>query len=160
LGAQAKESFRLVQTIALPNVKGRLNHMDVDVKHERLFVAGLENGSVEVVDLQSGKWIMSVPGFQKPQGIAYVESLHKLFVATGDDGLLRVFRGGTLELLDAIKLEFGPNRVAYDSRAKLLYVGYDGRDGGKGTAKWESSTRRRMNMLPILKWLRAPRNFS
>jgi DNA-binding beta-propeller fold protein YncE len=120
-----------VQTIPLPKVKGRIDHMDVDVKGKRLFVAGLENGSVEVVDLQEGKWVRSIPGFQKPQGIAYVESLNKVFVASGDDGVLRVFRGDTLELLDSIKLDLGPNRVVYDPHAKLLYVGYGGKDAGK-----------------------------
>lgn len=48
---ERKEFLRLVQTIPLPDVKGRLDHMDVVVKGKRLFVAGLENGSVEVVDL-------------------------------------------------------------------------------------------------------------
>ena len=129
--AQEREVLRLAQTIPMPNVKGRIDHMDVDVKGKRLFVAGLENGSLEVVDLNAGKWTKSVPGFQKPQGIAYVESLTKLFVASGDDGMLRVFRGDTLELLDSIKLDLGPNRVAYDPRAKLLYVGYGGKDAGK-----------------------------
>jgi DNA-binding beta-propeller fold protein YncE len=129
--AQGTEPLRLAQTIPMPNVKGRIDHMDVDVKGKRLFVAGLENGSLEVVDLQTGKWVKSIPGFQKPQGIAYVESLNKVFVASGDDGMLRVFRGDTLELLDSIKLELGPNRVAYDSHAKLLYVGYGGKDAGK-----------------------------
>jgi hypothetical protein len=37
-----KQPLRLVQTMSLPNVKGRLDHMDVDVKGKRLFVAGLE----------------------------------------------------------------------------------------------------------------------
>jgi len=105
--------------------------MDVDVKGKRLFVAGLENGSVEVVDLQAGKRVRSIPGFQKPQGIAYVESLNKVFVASGDDGMLRVFRGDTLELLDSIKLDLGPNRVVYDPHTELLYVGYGGKDAGK-----------------------------
>src|SRR5467141_1465099 len=45
--------------------------------------------------------------------------------------MLRVFRGDTLELLDAIKLDLGPNRVAYDPHAQLLYVGYGGKDAGK-----------------------------
>jgi DNA-binding beta-propeller fold protein YncE len=58
-------------------------------------------------------------------------SLNKVFVASGDDGMLRVFRGDTLDLLDAIKLDLGPNRVAYDSRAQLLYVGYGGKEAGK-----------------------------
>jgi len=120
-----------VQTIPLPNVKGRIDHMDVDVKGKRLFVAGLENGSLEIVDLDAGKWLKSIAGFQKPQGIAYVESLNKVFVASGDDGMVRVFRGDTLDLLDSIKLDLGPNRVVYDPHTRLLYVGYGGADAHK-----------------------------
>src|SRR5258705_1661081 len=129
--AQSAAPLQLVQTISMPNVKGRIDHMDVDVKGKRLFVAGLENGSLEVVDLQAGKWSKSIPGFKKPQGVAYVPSLNKVFVASGDDGMLRVFRGDTLDLLDAIKLDLGPNRVAYDPHRRLLYVGYGGKDAGK-----------------------------
>ena len=129
--AQDAQPLKLVQTIPMPNVKGRIDHMEVDVKGKRLFVAGLENGSVEVVDLQAGRWTKSIPGFLKPQGIAYVAALNKLFVASGDDGMVRVFRGDTLELLDAIKLDLGPNRVAYDAGKQVLYVGYGGKDAGK-----------------------------
>src|SRR3989442_10068755 len=126
-----KQPFRLVQTISLPNVKGRLDHMDVDVMGKGLFVAAVENGTVEVVDLEAGKWAHSIHGFKKPQGALYVAELGKLFVASGDDGMLRVFRGDTLDLLDAIKLDLGPNRVAYDPHRKRLYVGYGGKDAGK-----------------------------
>jgi YVTN family beta-propeller protein len=129
--AQEKDALRLVQTIPMPDVRGRLDHMDVDVKGKRLFVAGLENGSVEVIDLAGGKRTKSIPGFKKPQGIAYVASLNKVFVASGDDGMLRVFRGDSLELIDSIKLELGPNRIVYEPHAGLLYVGYGGKDAGK-----------------------------
>ena len=129
--AQDAQPLKLVQTIPMPNVKGRIDHMDVDVPGKRLFVSGLENGSVEVVDLQAGRWTKSIPGFLKPQGIAYVSGLNKLFVASGDDGMVRVFRGDTLDLLDTIKLELGPNRVAYDAARQVLYVGYGGKDAGK-----------------------------
>ena len=74
-----KEPLRLVETIPLPGVKGRLDHLDVDVKGKRLFVAGLENGSLEVVDLQTGKRTQSIPGFKKPQGIFYVAEFEKGF---------------------------------------------------------------------------------
>jgi DNA-binding beta-propeller fold protein YncE len=129
--AQEHAPLRLVQTIPMPNVKGRIDHMDVDVKGKRLFVAGLENGSLEVIDLAAGKWSKSVPGFKKTQGVAYIPSLNKVFVASGDDGMLRVFRGDNLELLDSIKLELGPNRVTYDPHKSILYVGYGGKDAGK-----------------------------
>lgn len=128
--AQTRDKLRLVQTIPLPGVKGRLDHMDLDIKGKRLFVAGLEKGSVEVVDLATNQWKSSIPGLRKPQGIAYVGSLNKLFVASGDDAMLRVFRADTLDLLDAIQLQPGPNRVVYDPHTKLLYVGYGGGDTG------------------------------
>ncbi len=127
----AKQPLRLVQTISIPNVKGRLDHMDVDIKGKRLFVAGLENGTFEVVDLEAGKWVRSMPGFKKPQGALVVSEFNKLFVASGDDGMLRVFRTDTLELLDSIHLEPGPNRVVYEPNSKLVYVGYGGKDAGK-----------------------------
>src|SRR5437867_11949822 len=102
-----------------------------DVKRKRLFVAGLENGTLEVVDLQAGKWVRSIPGFEKPQGALYVPELNKLFVASGDDGMLRVFWGDTLDLLDPIQLDRGPNRIVYEPHSKLVYVGYGGKDAGK-----------------------------
>jgi DNA-binding beta-propeller fold protein YncE len=129
--AVGKQPLRLIQTISLPNVKGRLDHMDVDVKGKRLFVAGLENGTFEVVDLQSGKWIRSIPGFKKAQGALFVPELKKLFLASGDDGMLRVFRSDTLEPLDSVHLDPGPSRVVYEPRSKLVYVGYGGKDAGK-----------------------------
>ncbi len=127
----AKQPLRLVLTISIPNVKGRLDHMDVDIKGKRLFVAGLENGTFEVVDLEAGKWVGSMPGFKKPQGALVVSEFNKLFLASGDDGMLRVFRTDTLELLDSIHLEPGPNRVVYEPKSKLVYVGYGGKDAGK-----------------------------
>jgi hypothetical protein len=127
----AKQPLRLAKTISMPNVKGRLDHVDVDVKGKRLFVAGLENGTLEVVDVQGGKWMRSIPGFKKPQGVLYIPELNKLFVASGDDGMIRVFRGDSLELLDSIHLERGPNRVVYEPKSKLVYVGYGGKDAGK-----------------------------
>lgn len=130
--AQARSSpLRLIQTISIPNVEGRLDHMDVDVAGQRLFVSGLENGSVEVIDLKAGTWLRSISGFRKPQGVVFVPSLNKLFVASGDDGSVRVFRGSTFELLHSIQLDLGANRVIYDPRKKLLYVGYGGKDAGK-----------------------------
>jgi DNA-binding beta-propeller fold protein YncE len=126
-----KQPLQLVQTISIPNVKGRLDHMEVDVKDQRLFVAGLENGTCEVVDLRAGKWTRSIPGFKKPQGVLYVPELNKLFLASGDDGMVRVFRGDTLQLLDSIELEPGPNRIVYEPNSKLVYVGYGGKDAGK-----------------------------
>jgi len=126
-----KQPLRLVQTISLPAVKGRLDHMEVDVQGQRLFVAGLENGTFEVVDLKSAKWMRSIPGFKKPQGALFIPEFNKLFLSSGDDGMVRVLRGDTLQPLDSIQFDSGPNRIVYERNSKLVYVGYGGKDAGK-----------------------------
>ena len=61
--------LKLVQTIALPNVKGRIDHFALDAKRKRLFVAALGNGSVEIVDLEKGERVKSIGGLDEPQGV-------------------------------------------------------------------------------------------
>ena len=125
-----RQSLRLVQTISMPNVKGRIDHMEVDLESKRLFIAAVENGSMEVVDLGAGKWTRSVPGFKTPTEMSYVPELNKVFVASRDDGMVRVFRGDSLELIDSLKLELGVNRIVYDPARKYLYVGYGAKLAG------------------------------
>jgi len=104
--------------------------MDVDVDGKRLFVAAVENGSMEVVDLGTGKWIRSIPGFKTPTEMCYVRELNKIFVASRDDGMVRVFRGDSLDLIDSVKLELGANRIVYEPASKYLYVGYGAKLAG------------------------------
>src|SRR5437763_17004370 len=42
--------LRLVNSILLPQVRGRIDHMAVDIKGQRLFVAALGNNTLEVID--------------------------------------------------------------------------------------------------------------
>jgi DNA-binding beta-propeller fold protein YncE len=130
LAQDTSAPLRLVQTIPL-SVDGRLDHLSADVKGMRLFVAALGNNSVEVVDLRAGQTIHSIAGPQKPQGIWYAEALKKLFVASGNDGMCRIYNGRTLELIESIKLDLGADLVGYNPQKKLLYVGYGGEDAKK-----------------------------
>src|ERR1700732_312974 len=71
--AQNESPLKLVQKIVMPRVKGRLDHFGVDLKGRRLFGAALgeDQNTVEVIDLKSGKWMYSIPGQSKPQGVFY-----------------------------------------------------------------------------------------
>src|SRR4051794_13723952 len=81
--AQDKLPLQLIQTIAMPNVSGRLDHLGVDVDGGRLFAAALgeRQNSVEVIDLKAGKQIFSIRGQSMPQGVFYSAEFRKLFVA-------------------------------------------------------------------------------
>jgi len=45
--AQATQPLRLEKTIKLPDVQGRIDHLAVDLKGGRLFVAALGNNTVK-----------------------------------------------------------------------------------------------------------------
>jgi YVTN family beta-propeller protein len=118
-------SLSLVQSIPLPNVTGRIDHLGVDKNGDRLFVAELGNNSVDIIDLRGGKRINSVTtGLNEPQGIAFVPDLNKLFVANRADGSVNIFDGKTFTLLQTIKLNGDADNIRYDSNNGLVYVGY------------------------------------
>ena len=135
-GAQAAQPkskvspLRLIATIALPHVRGRIDHFSVDVSGRRLFISALGNHTVEVVDIRNDKWRQSVPGVIQPQGEYYAAGLHKLFTADGLGGEVKVYRGSDLRLLTTVKLALGPDAEAYDPVTRLLYVGYGGGAAG------------------------------
>ena len=60
--AQSTPPLALEPTIPLPNVKGRIDHLSVNVQNQRLFVCALGNNTVEVVDVKAGKQIHSRSG--------------------------------------------------------------------------------------------------
>ncbi len=47
------EPLKLEATIPMSDVKGRIDHLSIDVKGQRLFVAALGNNSLEVIDLRT-----------------------------------------------------------------------------------------------------------
>jgi len=53
--------------IELGAVSGRIDHLAIDLKRRRLFVAELGNDSLGVVDLTTRKLLRTVAGFKEPQ---------------------------------------------------------------------------------------------
>jgi WD40 repeat protein len=111
---QDRPTLRIVQTISLSGVRGRVDHMAVDLEKKRLFVAAVDNGTLEVVDLGAGKVINSIPGIKNDQDTLFFGGqFNKLYVSSLD-GTLRIFQGETFRLVQALKLEPDPNRLLYD----------------------------------------------
>lgn len=118
------QPLKLVQTIPLPNVSGRIDHMDIDINGQRLFVAELENNSVDVIDLKESKRINSINGLQEPQGIVFIPDAKKILVANGGDGTVRIFDSDSYLLVKTIPLSSDADNMRYDSNQKAVYVGY------------------------------------
>src|SRR5258708_28336450 len=128
--AQEKQALRPVQTIPLPGVKGRLDHMGIDLEKKRLFVAAAGNNSLEVVALTGGKVTNSLTGFNDTQDALFLGGdFNKLYVSSLD-GHLRVFQAETFRLVQDFKIEPNSNRLLYDPATNLIYFGYGGENAG------------------------------
>ena len=72
-GAQtASPPLILEAKIPLGQVSGRIDHLGIDGKRQRLLIAELGNNSLGVVDLTAGKVLRRMAGLSEPQGVAYV----------------------------------------------------------------------------------------
>jgi len=127
--------------IRLTNVEGRMDHLGVDVKGQRLFATAFDNRTLEVIDLKTGRQIRSITGLNEPQGAYYDPATNRLFVACGGDGTVKMFDGTTYQLLQTVTLDLDADNVRYDARSNHIVVGYGGekflagkvtRPGGSG----------------------------
>ena len=124
--AQTTPLLKLEKTVELADVQGRIDHMSVDVKGQRLFVAALGNNTVEVIDIKEGKRIKTIAGLREPQGVLYVPDNDRLYVANGKDGSVRIFDGTSYILLTTIEFGDDADNLRYDARHQQVFVGYGG----------------------------------
>src|SRR4051812_5959539 len=120
----AAGSLRLEREIPLPGVEGRIDHLAADVLGQRVFVAALGNGTVEIIDLAKGMQTGQIKGLKEPQGVAYAPSNGAVYVASGGDGMLRSFDSHTLMPLKEITLGEDADNLRLDAARGQLLAGY------------------------------------
>jgi DNA-binding beta-propeller fold protein YncE len=120
--------LRLEAKIALGDASGRIDHLAIDLRRRRLFVAELGDDRVAVLDLEKGKAVANLTGFAEPQGVGYMPSRDMLYVANGGDGSVRMFQGANLLPAGRIELGEDADNIRVDERGGVVLVGY-GRGG-------------------------------
>src|SRR5215472_4927355 len=122
--AQSTAPLKLERSIELPDVRGRIDHMSIDVQRQRLFVSALGNNTLEVIDLKAGKRANTISGLGEPQGALYVASDDRLYVASSKDGTVKIFDGTSFKLLKTVDYGDDADNLRYDAARKRVYVGY------------------------------------
>ena len=120
----AQAPLKLVQVIALPEVKGRMDHLTVDAKRRRVIVSALGSDAVHVVNAFAGRVETRLSGLSLPQGSLYVPSLDKLFVANSASGRISVFAGPDYIPQGAIDFHENPDNLRFDPATNRVWVGY------------------------------------
>ena len=134
---QNSEVLSLDSRIPLPDVNGRIDHFSVDVRGQRLFVAAVENHTLEVIDLKSGQRVHTIADLAEPQGVFYDPATNHLFVACGLDGITAIFDATSFQAVGAVKFPDDADNIRHDPRSKGVIVGYA---GAKQLRKRETGT--------------------
>jgi DNA-binding beta-propeller fold protein YncE len=116
--------LHLEKEIPLPGVEGRIDHFAADDTGQRLFIAALGNGSVEIVDTRRGERVAEIKGLEEPQGVCFDSKSGRLYVATGRDGKLRIYDGKSLSLQETLDFGNDADNVRYDRQTGDVWVGY------------------------------------
>ncbi|HEX9591593.1 MAG TPA: hypothetical protein VGA15_28095 [Bradyrhizobium sp.] len=137
--------LQLETKILLGDVRGRIDHMAVDLKRQRLFVAELGNDSVGIVDLPNRKLISRIPELKEPQGVGYEPTTDMLYVANAGDGSVRLFEGSDYKTTGRIDLGSDADNIRIDAAAKRVFIGY----GSGALAVIDPSTRSKVGDISL-----------
>lgn len=153
--APPRAPLKLVQTIVLPGVEGRIDHQSVDVKGKRFFLGALGSGTVVVIDLAAGRVIHTITGLNFPQGVLYVPQSNLIFVDDGGLDACKVYDGSSYKLIRTVPSIKDADDIRYDSCAARTYgfglvdVGY-GADSEGGIMMLDSRNGKPLADIPGL----------
>jgi DNA-binding beta-propeller fold protein YncE len=125
-GRAEEAALLLERKIPLGEVRGRIDHLAIDLKRNRLFVAELENDTVAVIDLDSHQAVEVISGLSKPQGLGYHPATDALYVANGGDGTVAIFRGDNYGAIARIPAGEDADNIRVDAVANQLFVARHG----------------------------------
>src|SRR5665213_89190 len=145
VGTARAAPLELEAKIPLGEVRGRIDHLAVDIRRQRLFVAELGNDSVGVVDLNGRKILRTLTGLKQPQGIGYVPSTDTLYIANAGDGSVQLFQGENLAAIGQLALGEDADNVRVDDAAHRVFVGY----GDGALAVIDTASRHKIADIPL-----------
>jgi WD40 repeat protein len=140
--AESTPPMILTGSVPLEGVKGRFDHFASG--GGKVFVSGLGNNTVEVIDLFQGTLAHTITGVPNPQGVAFSPETNKLFVAS-EKGKVYIYDGDSFKLITTIDFEGGADNLRYDAADKRLYVACGDNEKTAAIAAVDAVTNKRLD---------------
>jgi DNA-binding beta-propeller fold protein YncE len=120
--AQTAAPLKLATKYDMPAaVKGRFDHLGIDLSGNRLFVVGEEAQQVLVFDLAAGKFIRAIR-VDHPHAVLYREDLNRIYITDEGKGVVNIYDGKNYDLVKAVPLKVDTDSIGYDPATHYLYV--------------------------------------
>ena len=140
--AEAAPPLVLTATVPLEGVKGRFDHFASG--KGKVFVSGLGNNSVEIIDLFQGARAHEITGVPNPQGVTFSPEANKLFVAS-EKGKVYIYDGDSYKLITTLDFDGGADNMRYDAANKRVYVGCGDDEKNAAIATIDAMTNKRLD---------------
>jgi len=122
VAAQTAAPLKLATKYDMPAaVKGRFDHLGVDIGGNRLFVVGEEAAQVLVFDLSTGKYVRAIK-VDHPHAVLYREDLQRIYITDEGKGVLNIYDGKTYDLVKTVPLKVDTDSIGYDPATHYLYI--------------------------------------
>jgi hypothetical protein len=128
----ATAPLELTKTFQLASdITGKFDHIEVDLKRNRIFVTPEDYKAVLVLDAENGKLLHKIDNIGRPHALFYRADTNQLYVTDGLDGSVRIFDGEDYRPLAKIPLRKDADAIGFDISRKYLYVDNGGGDIGQ-----------------------------
>jgi DNA-binding beta-propeller fold protein YncE len=130
----------LTATVPLEGVKGRFDHFASG--KGKVFVSGLGNNSVEIIDQFQGARSHEITGVTNPQGVTFSPEANELFVAS-EKGKVYIYDADSYKVKATLDFEGGADNMRYDAANKRVYVGCGDSEKNAAIAAIDAMTNKR-----------------
>jgi len=122
-------------SVELPGYTGDFDHFAVDQARGRLLLAAEDHGTVEVFDLNSGKHLQTIEGFETPHSILIRQGAATILVTDSGKGMSKLLDASTYEVKGVVTLVPGADSIGYDSTENVVYIVTGGKDVDMATSE-------------------------
>ncbi|HSC28779.1 MAG TPA: YncE family protein [Vicinamibacterales bacterium] len=105
---------------------GGFDHAAVHEPTGRIYVAHTANDAIDVIDVEAGKYIGSIPGLPAVAGALVSASWDFVFTSNRGEDTVGIFRPDDIRSIEKIGVGVRPNGLGYDAERGQLLVAHVG----------------------------------
>jgi len=121
--------------VDLPGYTGDFDHFAIDKARGRLLLAAEDHGTVEVFDLNNGKHLQTIKGFETPHSILIRAGAATILVTDSGKGMSKLLDASTYAVKGVVTLVPGADSIAYDPAENVVYIVTGGKDVDMATSE-------------------------
>ncbi len=124
------EPLKFLKRTDIPGYTGDFDHMAVDIRGNRLFMAAEDHGTVEVFNLTTLKHEQTLKIVDTPHAFFFVPGTDRMIITDSGKDMSPIVDLKTLKVLGHIKLAPGADSSEYDPSTGHFYIVTGGGDVG------------------------------